>query len=172
MERSLVNRILLISGYIGAAVAANLVVTNFGPWALVFTAFILIPFDLVARDVLHEAWDGKYLLIKMGLLISIGSTVSYLINSDSGPIATASFVAFFAAGATNFLFYSLCKSLKTIYRMNVSNFFASIVDSLLFPLIAFGMFDWALFGSQASAKFVGGILWSLLFYSFIKRFRR
>lgn len=158
----------LIILYLVAIVAANLFVAHFGPWALLITAWVLIPFDLSTRDILHERWrseDGRKwpLVWKMAVLIGSGSLLSAALSWQAAPVALASFLAFGTAGLVDTVVCQLAFNLGRFWRMNISNFFSSITDSLIFPLVAFGVFDAALSGSQAGSKFVGGIFWTTLF---------
>lgn len=156
----------LISSYLGAIVAANLLVTHFGKWALPFTAFVLIPFDLVARDLLHEKWSKASefgLYSRMYVLICSGALLSYLINQNSQRIAIASCVTFGIVGLVNTMIYQYMAGQARFKKMNVSNCFAAIVDSTLFPLIAFSIFDPKLFIFQSLSKTIGGVIWAYIF---------
>ena len=161
--------------YLAAIVIANLSVTHFGKWALPFTAFILIPFDLVARDVLHERWASNSILglyYRLGALICGGALLSFLINQDAKNVAIASCVTFFAVGLVNTLVYQALRSHVTrIARMNISNAVAAFVDSALFPLIALGIFEYQLFFSQSGSKIVGGIVWAYIFVKGIEKWK-
>lgn len=160
---------LLIFSYLLAIVVANLSVTHFGKWALPFTAFLLIPFDLVARDVLHEEWKDNSkvkMYLKLFLLILSGGILSYLINQDSAKIALASCVTFLSVGIINTSIFQMLIKKKILFRMNLSNGVSAIIDSLLFPAVAFGIFEWRLFLSQSGAKIVGGLIFA---YVFVKR---
>lgn len=66
--------------YLVAIVLANLSSAYFGPNASIVNAFLFIGLDLTARDKLHEAWSGRGLVWKMGVLIAIGSALSLLVN--------------------------------------------------------------------------------------------
>ena len=91
--------------YLGAIVLANLLITAFGPDAVIPVAFLLIGLDLTARDQLHEAWRNDNLVLKMGALIAVGSILSWLLNRNAGPVAVASFVAFAATATVDALVY-------------------------------------------------------------------
>ena len=123
-----------------AIVVANLLVARFGPWALPITAFFLVSIDLIARDILHETWLADRLWLRMTALIATGSLLSAAINLDAWRIALASFCAFGVAGLGNTVaFHALyTKGSGRMARMNVSNFFAAVLDSSTFPLVAFG----------------------------------
>lgn len=156
------RELALVCSYIGANVLANLVVARLGQAALVATAFLLIPFDMAARDVLHERWQGRALWRRMAALVATGGAISYAVNADARGVAIASAVAFVLAGATDTLIYAVLHERKPIIKMNASNAASAVVDSLVFPLTAFGALDVALSSSQAALKFVGGAVWSLL----------
>lgn len=158
----------LVALYLAAIVAANLAVTHFGPHALALTAFVLIPFDLVVRDVLHERWSHGRLWPKMAALILAGSALSWTINASAGPIALASLCAFGVAGVVDATVYAALR-FPRFYRMNASNAASALTDSLIFPAVAFGVFELGLTMQQAGAKFIGGAVWSALFVLALKR---
>ena len=149
--------------YISAIVAANLMVAKFGAGVTIINAFLFIGLDLVARDALHEKWDGRNLWRNMALLIAVGSVVSWGLNRDAGQIALASFLAFAAAGTVDTIAYHLLKGKPRLLRMNGSNAPAAAVDSIIFPLLAFG---WppllGIMAGQFLAKVFGGAVWSII----------
>ncbi len=149
----------MVAAYIVAIVTANLIVARYGQPALVVTAAVLIPFDLVTRDVLHERWQGPSLVRNMAALILSGSVIAALMNIDASRVALASFVAFTAAQTVNALVFAVLVDRTTRFkRMNVSNFFAAAIDSTVFPLIAFAVVDWRLSVAQWGTKFACGLL--------------
>jgi uncharacterized PurR-regulated membrane protein YhhQ (DUF165 family) len=149
--------------YLAAIVLANLSVATFGPSVAIINAFLFIGLDLTARDQLHEAWRGRNLLPKMAALIAAGSLLSWLLNRNAGPIALASFVAFAAAATVDAIIYHLMGQYPRWLRINGSNIPSALVDSLIFPTLAFGSFLWPIVLGQFAAKTLGGFLWSLLF---------
>ena len=150
--------------YLGAIVAANLLVAHFGPAVSIVNAFLFIGLDLTSRDKLHEAWHGKGFVWKMGLLIATGSVLSWLLNRDAGQIALASFVAFALAALTDTIVYSfaLGRRWSWLKRSNGSNVASAAVDSIAFPTLAFGSFMPLVTLGQFAAKVLGGALWSLI----------
>lgn len=142
---------------------ANLVVGHFGPRASVVTAFLLIGFDLTARDHLHDVWSGKHLVRNMVLLIGAGSALTIMINRGAGQIAVASFVAFAVSASVDTVTYQRLLGKTRLVRVNGSNVFSAIADSILFPLLAFG---WppmvGVMLGQVLAKVGGGFLWSVV----------
>lgn len=171
MQKSMnVSVLICVSLYLLAVVLANGLVTLFGQSALPFTAFVLIPFDLLARDVLHEKWKKDQLWFRMTLLILSGSLMSYVTSIASARVSLASAISFLLCGFSNAVIYHLLDSLKfnRMIRMNGSNAVAAVVDSIVFPCIAFSSVIMYLSFAQAVSKFIGGLVWTLLFLSLIK----
>lgn len=160
--------ILLVGLYLLAVVLANLSVAYFGVIALIVTAWFLIPFDLCARDVLHESWQDGRLLFKIALLIVSGSLLSWLIFPGSNRVAVASCVAFLVAGWIDTGVYQLAHHWPRAWRMNLSNLFSAVTDSIIFPVIAFGTTTLGMSAGQAGAKFCGGIFWTWIFIRWIR----
>ncbi|ACL21238.1 hypothetical protein DesLBE_0114 [Desulfitobacterium sp. LBE] len=155
---------LIVLAYLAANVAANLSVTYFGPISTPINAFLLIAFDLVARDKLHEQWSRKHLWPKMLLLVGTGALLSWFINRNAGPIAVASFIAFLLTGITDTAVYQALRKHPRFVKVNSSNVVSAAVDSIAFPTLAFGMFiPYAVFG-QFFAKVFGGYIWSLILF--------
>lgn len=170
--RSLKPEHMLIATFLGAIVVANLAVAHFGQPALVVTAFVLIPFDLVARDVLHERWkaDERGVFYRMLGLVLAGAVLTVALNWGAAQIAVASVLAFTFATATNAIMFEKLQVAR-LTRMNISNLGAAIVDSIAFPVVAFGLANvsWTLSASQAGSKFVGGLVFSSIFVYMSKR---
>lgn len=153
----------LVVAFLAALATANLVVAHYGQIALVFTAWVLIPFDMVTRDLLHERWRGHALLVRMGLLIAAGALLAVALNLDAWRVAIASCLAFaMAMGINAVVFEALVENSSRYVRMNLSNLFASITDSVIFPVVAFGIIDVSLSAAQAGSKFAGGLVWSAI----------
>lgn len=150
--------------YLSAIVIANLLVVRFGPWITIFNAFVLIGLDLTARDRLHDAWKapGRKLWPKMFLLIAAGSGISYILNSDAGRIAVASMIAFMSAGVVDAIIYHLLGRYPRWLKINGSNVPSALVDSIVFPTLAFGGFLPLVTLGQFAAKVGGGFAWSLI----------
>jgi queuosine precursor transporter len=154
----------IIALYLSAIVAANLLVAAFGPAISILNAFLFIALDLTARDRLHEAWKGQGLIWKMALLIATGSILSYLLNASVGPIALASFVAFGVAATLDALCYHALRERDYLVKVNGSNVVSAAADSLIFPLLAFGLpLLWPVVLGQFIAKVFGGFLWAWMF---------
>jgi uncharacterized PurR-regulated membrane protein YhhQ (DUF165 family) len=150
--------------YLAAIVAANLLVSQFGASIAIVNAFVFIGLDLTSRDALHEHWQGKKLWRNMTLLVGAGSILSAALNWQAANIALASFVSFTAAGLVDTLTYNLLKGRARFTRVNVSNLATSAVDSLIFPILAFGLpVLWGVVIGQFIAKILGGLVWYRIF---------
>lgn len=151
---------ILITIYLGAIVAANLLVVQFGPSISILNAFLFIGLDLTTRDALHERWTSN-LWLKMFALIAAGSLLSWFLNRNAGPIALASFVAFAGAGIADTLVYQVLGDKSRLVKMNGSNIVSAGVDSLIFPTLAFGFpLLWGIVAGQFAAKILGGGIWA------------
>jgi queuosine precursor transporter len=155
-------RYRLVVLYLSAVVAANLLVSHLGPGASVVNAFVFIGLDLSSRDRLHELWRGRLLWPRILALIAAGGLVSLLLGG-SPRIALASCVAFVLSGVTDAATYHALRRLPWLPRANGSNLIAAAIDSLFFPLLAFGWpLLWGVVLGQFGAKIAGGALWSVL----------
>lgn len=148
--------------YLIAIVLANLTVAAFGPQMVIINSFLFIGLDLTARDKLHDAWKGNHLFLRMAALIAAGSILSWLLNRNAGQIALASFVAFALAAITDTTIYHLLGNYPRWLRINGSNIPSALVDSIVFPTLAFGVFMWPIVLGQFAAKVIGGLFWSVI----------
>lgn len=105
----------------------------------------------------------------MTALIAAGSILSWLLNRDAAQIALASFVAFSAAAIVDTLIYHVLGKYPRWLRINGSNIPSALVDSIIFPTLAFGAFLWPIVLGQFLAKTLGGFAWSLVFRWMDKR---
>ncbi len=151
--------------YLVAIVSANLVTSRFGVGASYFNAFMFIGLDLTLRDKLHDGF-GKHKLFKMGLLVLTGSIISYLLEAPF--VALASGVAFLLSGLADTVVYHLTEKFPRFVRVNGSNSVGAVVDSLVFPTIAFGGFSPEITLIQFLCKFLGGFFWYYVI-KFMKR---
>lgn len=142
--------------YIAAICAANFSVHLFGPIITPINAFIFIGLDFVIRDKLHD----RVGICKMFILIMIAGVISFIINPATNMIAIASVSAFALAAVTDAGVYQLLIRKNWLVKSNISNVASSVVDSIVFPIIAFGVFlPWVIVG-QIIAKILGGAVWS------------
>lgn len=162
----------LVVAYLAAVAAANLLVSRFGPSLAVVNALLLIGLDLFTRDALHERWQGKALWPRMLALVGAGGVLS-LVLGGSGRVAVASCVSFVLAGIADSASYSLLRQRPRLWRVNGSNLVAAAVDSLCFPVLAFGWpVLWSVVVGQFLAKVVGGALWAALLLQRPRRARQ
>lgn len=152
----------LIGAYLLAIVVANLSVAHFGQIALVFTGLVLIPFDFVTRDLLHDRWKFRDLYKRIGLLILSGAIITTILNADAINVAFASVVAFSAGTLCNTFLYSKMYHLDRVLRMTRSNAVTSVIDSTVFPLLAFGFIDIRITIAQILFKTAGAYAWALV----------
>lgn len=140
--------------YSGALLLANLSAATFGPWVTPLNAFVLIGLDLALRDLLHTRLRWWQML----LVIAATSAASWFISRDAGQIAVAGAAAFFLAGTVDWLVFAKTRG-SWAKRAHKSNLAGAAVDSLVFPLIAFGGFLPLIVIGQFAAKTVGAALW-------------
>lgn len=153
------------AAYLVAIVAANLSISEWGPKAAVYNAFLFIGLDLTCRDALHDAWRGR-LIRNMAALIAAGSALSYVMGIwlGTGPfvarIALASMMAFGTAAITDTLLYHWLRDRTWYERVNDSNIGGVAVDSLVFvALWPFG-FQFTYAFTLFVAKVAGGVVWA------------
>ena len=148
---------IAISIYAIAMTLANLSVAAFGPAISPLNAFLFIGLDLTLRDWLHV----RLKIWQMGCLILVSGLLTLLLNPATGKIALASAIAFTAAATVD---WSVFARLRGIWqtRANASNAAGALVDSLIFPTIAFGALMPHIIAMQFVAKVFGGFLWSLI----------
>jgi uncharacterized PurR-regulated membrane protein YhhQ (DUF165 family) len=161
--------------FIMAVLVANLLVNRFGQVALPFTAFVLIPFDLVTRDVLHERWaaESRAVVYLYFLLLICGAGLgTLLVHSGAAWVVAGSIAGFSGATAANTVCYDLILTYRPevsrFWRMTISNVFGAVADSILFPVVAFESVDAFLAVSQASAKSFGGVVWAMAYIALLR----
>jgi uncharacterized PurR-regulated membrane protein YhhQ (DUF165 family) len=162
---------ILVVMYLSSIVTANLLIGKWGTSIVIPVGFGLVAFDITSRDYLHEAWH-KHLWLKMGLLIAVGSLLSWLLNTGVARIAIASFLAFGVSELIDTITYQLLRKKYYLIKVNGSNLFSAFADSAIFLTIAFGAFMPVLTIEQFCAKFFGGVLWSVLLSLVLRRKQR
>lgn len=140
----------------GAIVAANYSVALFGPSVSPINAFLLIGLDLSLRDKIHDKYGFGFAAI----LTVIAAAVSYWLNPAAGMIAVASAISFLIANLADGSIYQALTNRTPLIKMNGSNTAGALVDSIVFPTIAFGSIMPEIMLLQFIAKVVGGALWS------------
>ncbi len=79
------------------------------------------------------------------------------------------FLALAGAASVDAIAYHLLGKYPRWMRINGSNVPSALVDSIIFPTLAFGSFLWPLVLGQFLAKTLGGFVWSLIFRWFDQR---
>lgn len=138
--------------YLAAIVTANLLTTRYGVAVIYWNAFFLIGLDLATRNRLQDLWPNRRL--RMGGLIIAGGALSLLVNLDAARIALASSASFIASEGVEWAIYRRARVLAGVP--------AALVDSFLFPTLAFGAFVLSVSLKQAAAKIGGLIFWTVL----------
>lgn len=154
---------ILVTLYLLAIILANLSIAHFGPSASIFNAFLLIGLNLATRDKLHDQW-GQNIARNMFLLITAGGAISYLMNAGAGRIALASVAAFALSEAVDAAVYHARRDRPYLIRSNTSNVFGAAIDSIIFPVLAFGGFPILIILGQFVAKVAGGAIWSYILH--------
>lgn len=148
---------LALTAYVGALLAANLLVAHFGPAISPVLAFFLIGLDLALRDWLHLRLRPAAMLA----LIVVAGALTFALNPAADRIAVASAVSFAASALVDWsVFTNLYGS--WLKRSIGSNVAGAAIDSLLFPTLAFGVLMPHIVALQFVAKVAGGALWSFL----------
>lgn len=152
-------RITLIAAaiYALAMTLANLSIAEFGKIAIPINAFLLIGLDLALRDWLHvriKAWQ-------MAALIAFSGALTYALNPSAGHIAAASAIAFVAAALADWAVFARLRG-SWMMRANGSNVAGALVDSIVFPAMAFGGLDQLIVAQMFVAKVAGGAMWAWL----------
>jgi uncharacterized PurR-regulated membrane protein YhhQ (DUF165 family) len=152
-----------IAAYAAAMTMANLLVAAFGPAISPVKSFFLIGLDLALRDWLHVRLSQKSMLL---LIVSSG-LLTFALNPSSGQIAIASATAFTAAAMVDWAVFARMTG-RWFKRSAVSNVAGAAVDSVVFPIIAFGAVMPLIMLMQFAAKVVGGALWAWLLSRTVK----
>lgn len=152
-------RITMIAAavYAMAMTLANLSIAEFGKVAVPINAFLLIGLDLALRDWLHvriKAWQ-------MAALIAFSGALTFALNPAVGHIAIASACAFMAAALADWAVFARMRG-SWMMRANGSNIAGAMVDSIVFPAMAFGGLDPLIVAQMFVAKVAGGAMWAWL----------
>lgn len=156
---------ILIALYVAAMVVANTLVWWLGPWFSPINSFVLIGLDLTLRDVMQERLNRWQLV---GVIV-VGGIITWAVNPAAKHIAIASAVAFLVSALTDWAAYTALRSKTWLVRSNGSNVVGALVDSILFPTIAFGAFLPHIIALQFLAKVGGGAIWSIALRPIIRR---
>lgn len=175
--RARTSSIVLICAYLTAIVAANLALASqiFGPATLYINSFLFIGFDLICRDLLHDRWSGRTGLggYRMVALILAGGVITSLLNQQASKIALASVLAFVCTGTADTLVYAIGCAIgqARFNRITISNIFGAILDSLIFPFVAYHTVDPQVTTAMIIAKVSGGIFWCVVMLPYVRHYR-
>lgn len=145
---------IAVTLYAAALLCANLSAATFGPWVTPINAFVLIGLDLALRDFLHARlrwWQMLTVIAGSGL-------ASWFVSQDAGRIAIAGAAAFILAGAVDWFVFAKARG-TWAQRAHKSNLAGAAVDSLAFPLMAFGGLLPLIVLGQFAAKTAGAAMW-------------
>ena len=92
-------------------------------------------------------------------LIVVSGCITYLLNPAAGQIAIASAVAFISAASVDWAVFARMQG-NWMIRANASNVAGAMVDSVVFPALAFGGLDPLIVAQMFVAKVAGGALWA------------
>ena len=102
-------------------------------------------------------------------MLTAGSgIVTYIINQHALNIAIASICGFTAAQITAGIFYQANKKKGWFFKVNVSDLFAIVTDSIVFQFIAFGSIIPLVTAGQVAIKFAGGLLWYWILFKKVR----
>lgn len=157
--------------FITVMAVANLVIATFGPWLLPVTAFVSVGISMVARDYLHDVWSGQpggFWLRMFSMVVAAGA-LAWLVDANAGLVAIASALALTGSAIVDTAAFAWLIRSRWLIRSNGSNIFGSLADSIIFPLVAFGVAGvggWQAFIllvlAQSATKAAGGLFWSLV----------
>lgn len=167
MRRTPVVTTLLVIVYLAAIVAANLLVTHYGPSSVIYVAFLLVGFVLIVRNYFADI-VGVRRFVMQAALILVGGLLTWLLNQDAETIAKASVIAFLVSESIEAVNYYLMRGWPWLERAPISATIGAAVDSVLFITIAFG-WNFRLAYTQWLAKTAGGWLWSQVIATARKR---
>jgi uncharacterized PurR-regulated membrane protein YhhQ (DUF165 family) len=158
MDRLKVYGLVLV--FLGAVVAANLIVTHYGVSSVYYVAAGLIGLDLITRDRLADAWGTKRWR-NMLLMIAAGGAISYYLNRNAATVALASTVAFAGSEGLEAVMYHLFRFQPWNKRAPAAAIFGAVADSVIFISIAFG-FTFQVVYLQSMCKIGGAAIWTLV----------
>lgn len=134
-------------------VAANLSVAYFGVWSTPINALVIISADMVIRDKIQHNFGFWYSM----LACFVAGIATVIIDPSAGMIAVASVSSVILAGTGSAITFKLKRG--DFYSKSIpANTVSAAIDSIVFPMIAFGsvMIDVSL--AQFAAKTVGAFI--------------
>ncbi|UGO52699.1 hypothetical protein OPT79_68 [Klebsiella phage vB_KpnD_Opt-79] len=144
------RKVLMICVYVAIFLLANLLVASFGPAVTPFNALFLIAADMVLRDRIQFESGAAWSI----LACFLAGFATVLIAPGSEMIALASGLSCLLAGSASAIAFKL-KSGGFFQKALPANVIAAAVDSIAFPLIAFGSIMPGITAAQFAAKTIG-----------------
>lgn len=158
------RKVLMISSYVLMFLIANVLVSVFGPAITPINALFLIAGDMVLRDMIQYesgvAWSVSACVI--------AGLATIAIAPGSEMIAAASALSVTLAGSASAMAFKL-KSGGFFSKAMPANIAAAAVDSLSFPLIAFGSLMPGVTLAQFAAKTIGATVILMIIKRYSKR---
>lgn len=145
---------ILVAAYLLAVTITTAISGALGPLASVIDSLPGIGLVIVIRNQLHEQWRPQACRW-LTILVLMGTAGSLAANATHPRVALASGTAFLAA--------TLAASILWNHHHRLSVVAFAVIDSLIFPWIAFGSFIVWVTTGQIAAKILGAIIWTLIF---------
>lgn len=161
--------IVCVALFISVMAAANLAIAAFGPWFLPVTAFVSVGVSMVCRDYLHDVWSeyrGGFWVRMFGMVVA-AAVLAFLLDASAGMVAFASVCAIVGSTLIETAAFTALIRQRWLIRSNGSSILGSFGDSIIFPLVAFGVGGvdgfLLLVLTQTATKSLGGVFWSVVF---------
>lgn len=150
------RKILMVIAYVGLFTLANVLVSMFGVWVTPLNSLFIIAADMVMRDRIQ--YDSGFMVAMFACLMA--GTATVLISPGSEMIAIASFSSVVLAGSGSAIVFHF-KSGGFYSKALPANICAAAIDSVAFPVIAFGSVMYDVSIAQFAAKTAGAtaIIW-------------
>jgi hypothetical protein len=156
--------VLLVGIYLIAVAVTTGISGSFGPLASVIDSLPGIGLVIAIRNRLQDYWYPKRMILMLPV-IALGGVASVSVNLVHPLVAAASFSAFLAANLVATFLYRADSRLRLV--LGIVCF--AIVDSFIFPAVAFDRFTWWVVAGQIAAKILGGFAWSWVFLKYAPR---
>lgn len=150
--------IILVGLYLVTVAITTGISGAFGPLASVIDSLPGIGLVIAIRNRLQDYWypNRMFLMLPVIFLGGIGSVAVNLVHPL---VAAASFSAFLAANLVAAFLYRSDSRLRLV--LGIVSF--AVVDSFIFPAVAFDHFTWWVVVGQIVAKIIGALAWTWVF---------
>lgn len=154
--------------YLIAFISANLIVKQVGAYGLWISSFFLIPFDFIVRCIIQERLSKNNMKVFLLLSSIFVFFFTKWINPNAEKIALASWIAFSLSQYTAATMYQFVIKRSYFWKVNGSDLFAIITDSIVFQCVAFSHLSPAITIGQIMLKISGGLLWYYILFKRLK----